>query len=392
MQQKNVSRAPWLDCLRSFITVLVVAHHAALAYTTFATFHKEAYILSTHPIVDDKRSVYMDLFVVFNDSFFMALMFLISGVFALKTLQYKGAKNFIKERFKRLFIPFMAAVTLVNLIAYYPAYLRSDKPAGLFNYIYDFFVTESWPVGPAWFIWILFLFNIILVLMYPALSPAILKLKGSLSQQKGGSFILIFICLTWLLMVPMILVFGAESWTGIGPFDFQKSRVLLYSGYFLIGCFGGINLFEGPLFQKPFSSGKSGGLILAPLVLFLILLYSRQPLQDGVTSGKLEQWQATLLYYSIFSCLTAVTNLSFLYLFKHFIEKSNKVWSSLSANAYGIYLVHYLWIIWCQYLLLPTDLPATLKFLIVFFFSVAGSWASVSLWRYSFRKRASGSR
>lgn len=385
MQQKTASRTSWIDYLRSFITVLVVAHHAALAYTTFATFHKEAYILSTHPIVDTKRSVGMDLFVIFNDSFFMALMFLISGVFALKTLQNKGAKHFIKERFKRLFIPFLASVTLVNLIAYYPAYLSSDKPAGLFNYVYDFFTIESWPVGPAWFIWVLFLYHIILALIYPVLSPSILKLKDLINQQKGGTFVFIFICLTWLLMVPMILLFGAESWTGIGPFDFQKSRVLLYGGYFLIGCFGGIDLFEGPLFKKPFGSGKSIGFILIPLLLFLVLLYSRQPIQDGVAAGKFDQWQATLIYYSLFSCLTAVTNLSFLYLFKHFIEKNNAIWSSLSANAYDIYLVHYLWITWCQYLLLSIELPATLKFLIVFFISLSGSWASVSLLRYSFR-------
>jgi len=47
---------------------------------------------------------------------------------------------------------------------------------------------------------------------------------------------------------------------------------------------------------------------------------------------------------------------------------------SLSANAYGIYLVHYIFVLWCQYLLLDVDLPAVIKFLITFIVAVTLSW------------------
>src|SRR5277367_3325190 len=78
---KKTDRAIWLDYLRAFITVLVVAHHSSLAYTTFASFNKLAYNASTHPIVDTARAFSLDIFEDFNDVFFMALMFLISGIF-----------------------------------------------------------------------------------------------------------------------------------------------------------------------------------------------------------------------------------------------------------------------------------------------------------------------
>jgi hypothetical protein len=75
---KIANRTNWLDYLRSFITILVVAHHSSLAYTTFAHFNKKVYILSTHPIVDTIRWKGLDIFEDFNDIFFMSL---ISGIF-----------------------------------------------------------------------------------------------------------------------------------------------------------------------------------------------------------------------------------------------------------------------------------------------------------------------
>ena len=70
----------WINYLRSIITVMVVAHHASLAYTTFARFDKEIYINSTNAIVDHKRWVGLDVFQNFNDVYFMSLMFLITFV------------------------------------------------------------------------------------------------------------------------------------------------------------------------------------------------------------------------------------------------------------------------------------------------------------------------
>src|SRR5262244_517376 len=73
---KAIIRTSWIDNLRSFLTVLVVAHHSSLAYTTFAKFDKTNYMSSTAPVVDNSRWIVMDIFAGFNDIFFMSLMFL----------------------------------------------------------------------------------------------------------------------------------------------------------------------------------------------------------------------------------------------------------------------------------------------------------------------------
>jgi surface polysaccharide O-acyltransferase-like enzyme len=58
-----------------------------------------------------------------------------------------------------------------------------------------------------------------------------------------------------------------------------------------------------------------------------------------------------------------------------------RVMDSLRENAYGIYLVHYLFVIWLQYFLLRAPLAASAKGSIVFFSALALSWASVAALR-----------
>jgi surface polysaccharide O-acyltransferase-like enzyme len=48
---------------------------------------------------------------------------------------------------------------------------------------------------------------------------------------------------------------------------------------------------------------------------------------------------------------------------------------SLKANAFGMYLVHYLFIVWLQFALLGLALPGFLKAAIVFSATLALSWS-----------------
>ncbi len=72
--------------LRAFITVLVVAHHAALAYHPFAppspaTLVAQPRWWQAFPVVDSQRWSGFGWLVGFNDVFFMSLMFFLSGLF-----------------------------------------------------------------------------------------------------------------------------------------------------------------------------------------------------------------------------------------------------------------------------------------------------------------------
>lgn len=383
MGQTN-TRNSWVDNLRSFITVLVVAHHSSLAYTTFAYFNKDAYILSTNPIVDNARSRGLDLFEDFNDIFFMSLMFLISGIFMMHSLQNKPVKVFIRDRFYRLFIPFMIGVTLLMLLAYYPSYYVAHGTHDLKAYVIDFFTVEAWPVGPPWFIWVLFLFNVIFALCYPLVKNSINKSGASLAaqQQRPLKLLLGWYLFSWLLYIPIVLLTGPGSWTGIGPFDFQLSRLILYFGYFLLGIVIGAPGLNNGIFAATSAFTKKWPVwIVACLGIYILLKLSEAPLIGMLTRHELTELQGTLIYRSIWILSCTLSCIAFLTTFKSVFNQANTWWQSLSANAYGIYLVHYIFVVWCQYVLLDVSLPAVAKFFITFVVALALSWTVTYLIR-----------
>src|SRR4029078_4148792 len=73
-----------VDRARTFITLLGLIHHSAVNY---------AHVGSG----DKMRWVGFDLVVLFNDSFFMACMFLISGLFVHGSLARRGAAGCLRR-------------------------------------------------------------------------------------------------------------------------------------------------------------------------------------------------------------------------------------------------------------------------------------------------------
>src|ERR1700692_2882393 len=99
-----------LDRARTLITLLVVLHHAVINYTWFG-------------YGDRMRWLGFDLVVLFNDSFFMACMFFISGWFVSGSLTRWGPTIYLRRRVWRLGVPFLVSIFVVIPIAYYPSFV-----------------------------------------------------------------------------------------------------------------------------------------------------------------------------------------------------------------------------------------------------------------------------
>jgi len=358
----------WIDYLRSFIILTVVIHHASLAYTTFAHFNKEIYILSTHPMVDVQRWIGFDGIVYFNDIFFMSLMFLISGFFVISSLKRKGTRLFINDRFRRLFVPFIVGVTLIALLAYYPSYISSHDDKNIFKYIADFITIEFWPPGPAWFLWVLFIFNLIFAWIFPRICVFLEHIGESLLFliNRPVALIIGWFLVTWILYVPMRLLFGPEGWASLGPFDFQISRFILYLGYFILGTIVGTIPFEKGLLSDQSTFMRNWPLfIVLSISTFCLLLLIDIPLKRLVQAGSISSFTSNLMYCSIFVASCIFSCAAYLTTAKAIFRLKNKYWDIITSNSFIIYLIHYVFIIWGQYILLNLALPVSMKFLIV---------------------------
>jgi glucans biosynthesis protein C len=361
-------RESWIDYLRSFIILTVVMHHAFLAYTTFAHFNKDAYILSSHPMVDAQRWIGFDVVVYFNDIFFMSLMFLISGFFVVTSLKRKGSRPFINDRFRRLFIPFILGVTVIALAAYYPSYIYSHEDRNILKFMADFFTVEAWPPGPAWFLWVLFLFNLIFVWIFPRINALLDRAGKYLLSLINRPFLLIagWFVVTWILYVPMRLLFGPDGWASLGPFDFQISRFFLYFGYFIMGTIVGTTPLEKGLlsYQSPIMRRWPLFIVLS-LSAFCILLLIDSPLKQLVQTGSISGFSSKLIYCSVFVASCIFSCVAYLTTAKAIFRRKSAFWDLITTNAFTIYLIHYVFIIWGQYILLDIVLPVFIKFLIV---------------------------
>src|SRR6202011_3467432 len=105
-QAAATGRVVALDRARTFITLLVIVHHSVVNYTYFGNG-------------DRMRWLGFDLVVLFNDSFFMACMFFISGLFVRDSLACRGSASFLANRAWRLGVPFLISIFVVMPIAYY---------------------------------------------------------------------------------------------------------------------------------------------------------------------------------------------------------------------------------------------------------------------------------
>src|SRR3954452_2352919 len=185
MQNQNVARtavrlAPF-DRARTFITLLVVVHHSVLNFTYFGQG-------------DSQRWLGFDLVVLFNDSFFMAFMFFISGLFVWNSLGKKGWAAFLRNRAWRLGVPFLISIFVLMPIAYYPTFLRYHLPGTTdFSFLHfwkNIFVVGPWPSGPAWFLWVLLALDVLAALWCAA--PTALGALSAMAVRARHRPVLLF--------------------------------------------------------------------------------------------------------------------------------------------------------------------------------------------------------
>lgn len=374
-----------LSNLRAVIILIVLAFHSALAYLdslpeAATPFNAPPYGWQSSPLIDRQRWLGFDLFCAWHDIYLMSLMYFLSGLFVWGSLARKGSRPFLSDRFLRLGLPLVPAVFVLMPVALYPVYLATVAEPSVADYWQQWMALPFWPCGPLWFLWQLLALNIAAAAIHRFVPGAGVGLGrwAALVSTHPARFFLVLVAASAAAYVPLALVYSPWSWFQYGPFAFQWCRPLHYAVYFFAGAAIGIN-------------GLDRGLLATDGV-----FAQRWPLWSAVAAAMFLFWIGPtaltvgaenpafgLLLGSAFGFVLACASGSMvvLALALRFATHRRRIFDSLSENAYGMYLVHYVFVVWLQYAMLGVGMPAIAKAAIVFTGTVLLSWAATTALR-----------
>jgi peptidoglycan/LPS O-acetylase OafA/YrhL len=365
-----------LGYLRAFLVVQVVAFHSVLAYVDLGPVAR-----AIAPIGDTRQWPGFLIFSWSSDVFFMSLMFFISGLFVWPNLKRKGAWGFARTRALRLGLPFVLGVVLLMPPTYYPVFRAAGMKLDFFAYWGELISHQIWMAGPLWFLWLLLVFDLLAVGLYRAapIAGATLGRWTAAAARHPLRFILAFLACAAIAYTPLDELFG-RRWVSFGPFALAPNRSLHYALYFSVGVgVGAGGLDRGLLGCDSLLVRRWPRWALTAVI--LQGLYSVLPYPLTGASTALPPFLAAIISGLVFVSTCAATGFALLAVFRRFVTRPVAALDSLAANSYGIYVVHYFFVVWAQYLLLDWALPAVLKASLVFSSALASSWLCAVLFR-----------
>jgi hypothetical protein len=370
-----------LSNLRAIVILIVLGFHSMLAYLVWVPiaaatdFSSPPYAWRSFPIIDDHRFFGFDLICAWQDVYLMALMFFLSGLFVWPSMARKTNWGFLRDRVLRLGLPFVFGVLVLIPLALYPAYRVTAVDPGFSAYWDAWRALPFWTNGPLWFLWQLLALNTVVVGLH-WLAPSAIETLGRWSAKAQTHFARYFIALlaiSALAYVPLALAFTPWSWSGSGFLTVQFCRPLLYAVYFFAGVGIGTAGIERGVVSVDGILARHWARWLAAALASLFLWMGLTGLTLNGAAPLAVEIAADLSF--VLACATGCFFLIAVSL--HFATAHSRRLDSLSANAYGLYLVHYNFVVWLQYALLGTVLFAMVKAAIVFGGTLVLSWIAV---------------
>jgi surface polysaccharide O-acyltransferase-like enzyme len=193
-----------------------------------------------------------------------------------------------------------------------------------------------------------------------------------------------FLIFSIAVYLPLHLIFGDSSWIAPGhyPFPLQTSRILLYAGYFCCGvATGAAGLRVGAMredgaFARRWATWLACALVCYGAIVFLVYVH-----RGGLINLKAPPLWWRTAYGLAFAMFAAAMTFTVPAIFLRFAKSRFPLLDAMQPQAYGIYLLHFIPLIWLQYLVYDPPLPAFAKFAIVFVGTLSTSWGMTLLLR-----------
>ena len=349
------ARLVFLDNLRVFLTILVVAHHAAQPYGPTG---------GTWPIFNPERATILGAFFAVNAAFFMGLFFFISGYLLPAAYARKGARQFLVTRFRRLGIPLIFFSLVVFPLVLYRLQGASES---FVTFILQAYIQPlRLEVAHLWFLVHLLVYAICYV-WWQQLHPTG-KLSETTPQKNvsvpGHSSIVVYLLGLTAVTFMVRIVYPIDRWVQLfGLIPTEIAHLPQYASLFVLGIVAQrynwlrrMDTLQGVVWL-------SIGLTAAGLRYGYEIGRARHWLVDVIEGGGLDWrsalwsgWEATIC---VGLCIGLLT------LFRKKLDFQNKILRILADNAYMVYLIHLLLILYLQFMIDSISIGPLGKFGIV---------------------------
>jgi peptidoglycan/LPS O-acetylase OafA/YrhL len=228
----------YINNLKILLTVLVVLHHSFITYGAPGSWY------FTEKTVLKPALVVMTLFVASNQAFFMGFFFFLSGLFIEPSIDKKGARKFMMDRFKRLGIPLVFySIVLSPSLNYLAEHYGKGEHRSFLEYMSGY---SHWiDFGVLWFVAALLIFSLLFVFLKTNLSLHAV----SRFPLPGDKSMLVFALILGLISY-WVRGYFPIGWT-LKPLGFQLGHFPQYGFLFMAGILASRNKWlEGITYQQ----------------------------------------------------------------------------------------------------------------------------------------------
>ena len=355
--KKPKERLYFIDNVRVWIIMLVVAHHAGQAFgpTGGAWF-----------VFNVEQVRMLGSFFYVNASFFMGLLFLISGYFSASSYDRKGAGRFLKDRLRRIGIPLLFFALVVNLPLSYSA---AGTQLTFLQYVIRPHIWEwRFLYAHLWFLGQLLVFAFGYAIIRLIFSRDLLKRAGK-APVPGHWGILIYIIALGIVSLFVRHWFPQDRWVVL-LVPWEPAHVPQYLSLYVLGIFA----FRHDWFRRfPDRTGMiwlwigiaAAGSVYAISALRLAGLLPSVSVTS--TGGKV----LFALIWNIREALIAAgLSAGLLTWFRKRFNSQGKLMAAMSADSYFVYVIHLYLVITLQNIVIGFTMPAFIKFAFVTVFGV----------------------
>lgn len=347
------ARTAFIDNLRVYLTLLVIVHHAAIAYGGAGDWGVK------DRVTDEISPILLSLFNGVNQAYFMATFFLLAGYFTPVAFDRKGARQFLGDRLLRLGIPLLFYTTvIINLNGFLLDRFYFGEP---------YQPRISYEPGHLWFLQALLLFALVYALFRTLTG-------GSATSSPAAARAFPADSVLWgAIGLLALLTFGVRVWFPVGVWvgGLQLGHFVHYIFAFWVGMLA----YRYDWFtQLPAAQARRWGMgVLLGIPAFLLVGLAAGVLSDPAAIALMmggPHWQALL--YALWESFFLIAAMIFLiHLFRTRFNRAGPWLRWLAANVYTVYIIHQTVLYGVNIALLGADLPSIGKFFLAALITIA---------------------